>query len=226
MSIERNLHNQKHEQEASQVSPTQATPSDLSLESDSPQLEPRELTDPQQIRALAHPIRIALLEALTLEGPLTATRAGELIGESPTTCSFHLRQLAKYGFVEEAVRGPGRKHPWRLTHVGFRFGDVHDDLKNTLSARALERVLRERYLARLQTAMESRYDYPQEWQKVTSMSEYIVYVTADELEAISQALEAVLTSHRERLTDPSQRPSNALPIEILTVLYPLQPSSS
>lgn len=51
---------------------------------------------------MAHPVRVALLEALSLQGPMTATEAGERIGESPTTCSFHLRQLAKYGFVEEA----------------------------------------------------------------------------------------------------------------------------
>ena len=62
--------------------------------------EPRKLTDPRAMRAVAHPIRIALLEVLGSEGPLTATEAGELIGESPTTCSFHLRQLAKYGFIE------------------------------------------------------------------------------------------------------------------------------
>ena len=61
--------------------------------------ELREVRDAQTMRALAHPVKIALVEVLSLEGPLTATEAGERIGESPTTCSFHLRQLAKYGFV-------------------------------------------------------------------------------------------------------------------------------
>ena len=71
----------------------------------------RQLTDSQTLRALTHPVRIALIEALLLGGAMTATEVGERISESPTTCSFHLRQLAKYGFVEEAggVRaGPGR----------------------------------------------------------------------------------------------------------------------
>ena len=91
-----------------------------------PSLEPRKLTDPRTMRAVAHPVRIALLEVLTAEGPLTATQAGELIGESPTTCSFHLRQLAKYGFIEEAGAGPGRQRPWRLIYTGLRFSDVSD----------------------------------------------------------------------------------------------------
>src|ERR1700686_3735301 len=84
----------------------------------------RDVNDPKTLRALTHPVRLALLEALALEGPLTATAAGELIGESPTTCSFHFRQLAKYGFVEEADAGPGRNRPWKIINVGMRFSDV------------------------------------------------------------------------------------------------------
>ena len=54
------------------------------------------------MRALAHPVRVALLELLGRDGPMTATQAGEALGESPANASFHLRTLAKYGFVEEA----------------------------------------------------------------------------------------------------------------------------
>ena len=61
----------------------------------------RTVTDPRALRALAHPIRIRLLEVLGLAGPLTATQAGERIGETPTMCSFHLRQLAKWLFRNE-----------------------------------------------------------------------------------------------------------------------------
>ena len=61
---------------------------------------PRDLgADPLAMRALAHPVRIRLLEELTFRGPLTATQAAHYIGESPSSCSFHLRTLAKYGFV-------------------------------------------------------------------------------------------------------------------------------
>ena len=78
----------------------------LNDEEPAPRREPlegvRELTDSRTLRALTHPVRIALIEALLLGGAMTATEVGERISESPTTCSFHLRQLAKYGFVEEA----------------------------------------------------------------------------------------------------------------------------
>src|ERR1700722_16636507 len=100
----------------------------MSLESTSdgesqPELEPdnrglRRVSDAQTMRALTHPVRIALFEQLSVGGPMTATQVGELIGESPTTCSFHLRQLAKYGFVEEAGGGKGRARPWRMSSIG------------------------------------------------------------------------------------------------------------
>src|SRR5207244_3338301 len=69
------------------------------------------LTDPRALRAYAHPVRMALMGLLRTEGPLTATRAAELLGESSGTCSFHLRQLARYGLVEEAGGGTGREKP-------------------------------------------------------------------------------------------------------------------
>src|ERR1700733_1448043 len=65
------------------------------------------VTDPRAMRALAHPVRIALIELLPHTGTLTATQASELLGESPANCAFHLRTLAKYGFVEEAGGGSG-----------------------------------------------------------------------------------------------------------------------
>src|SRR5262249_20638244 len=70
------------------------------------------------MRAVAHRVRVALLEALGKYKLLTATEAAEVVDESPSTCSFHLRQLAKYGFIEEAGGGTGRQRPWRLTQMG------------------------------------------------------------------------------------------------------------
>src|ERR1700735_4137978 len=95
----------------------------------------RDVTDPKTLRALTHPVRLALLEALALEGPLTATAAGELIGESPTTCSFHFRQLAKYGFVEEADSGPGRLRPWKIVNVGMRWSEINEDPETSVAAK-------------------------------------------------------------------------------------------
>jgi predicted transcriptional regulator len=183
----------------------------------------RELTDPRAMRALTHPVRLALLEALGLEGPLSATGAAEVIGESPTTCSFHFRQLAKYGFVEEASTGPGRTRNWRLTRVGMRWTDVHDDAETQIAARALSQTLRERWLARLQAAFELRTSYPPRWQEVTGQSEFMLHVTPEELRALDQEITARLNSFRERIARPELRPDDSLPVEVLLFAYPVRP---
>ena len=85
----------------------------------------------------SHPIRVALLEVLIVHGSLTATQAGELVGESPTTCSFHLRQLAKYGFIEKAGERKGLQRLWQLVRVGMvidlpLIGDRREDMYTVL----------------------------------------------------------------------------------------------
>lgn len=191
----------------------------------SPEPDPdvRELTDPRAMRAITHPVRLALIEALSLEGPLTATRAAEVIGESPTTCSFHFRQLAKYGFVEQAATGPGRMRSWRLTRVGMRFTDLHDDPATRIAARALSRTLRERSFARLQAYYEERSSYPVSWQEVTGSSDFTLHVTPDELRAVDEEVTAILRRYRDRIAHPDRRPPDSLPVEVLLFAYPVSP---
>jgi hypothetical protein len=77
------------------------------------------------------------------------TRCAELLGESQASCSFHLRQLAKYGFVEEAQPASWRERPWRLTSVSQRWSSLHTDPSGVLAAAELGRVFVERETARL-----------------------------------------------------------------------------
>jgi predicted ArsR family transcriptional regulator len=187
-----------------------------------PTVELRQLTDAQTMRALAHPVRIGLIEALSLHGPLTATEVGDLIGESATTCSFHLRQLEKYGFVEEAGGGKGRSRPWKMSSIGMRMSATHDDPETALAAGALAGMFRDRQLKRYQNWRENRTSYPQDWQNAASDSEFITYMTAAELQELNDELSDLLLSRfKERLADPAQRPAGALPVEMLFMSYPI-----
>jgi DNA-binding transcriptional ArsR family regulator len=185
--------------------------------------EDRQINDARTLRALAHPVRLALIESLTLHGPLTATEVGELIGESATTCSFHLRQLAKYGFVEEAGGGKGRARPWRMQTIGMRFGDVNNDPETQVAAGVLGRLLRERQLERYWNWRQARASYPVEWQEAAFDGEYLFHLTARELADLNEELVELLhTRYRERLTDPSKRPADSRPVEFLAFSYPMQ----
>ncbi len=89
---------------------------------------PVELTDPRMMRALAHQARIAIWTHLGMRGPATATECAEIAGLSPSACSYHLRTLARYGFVEEdpASAADGRERPWRARLLAFTM-DVGPD---------------------------------------------------------------------------------------------------
>jgi hypothetical protein len=184
--------------------------------------ELRDVNDPKTLRALTHPVRLALLEALALEGPLTATAAGELIGESPTTCSFHFRQLAKYGFVEEADTGPGRLRPWKVVNVGMRFSDVTEDAETSVAAKSLERMVFDRAMGRLSSYISTKANFPKEWQEASQNVETLLWVTPAELQSLTNEVLEIFNRFRDRITDSSLRAEGSLPVEALMFTYPVR----
>jgi predicted transcriptional regulator len=180
----------------------------------------RELTDPRELRAMTHPVRLALLEVLNLHQALTATEAGELIGESPTTCSFHLRQLAKYGFVEEAGDAPGRRRPWRLATRGVRFSAASGDPEMGAASTALEGLLVQRWIERFTQWQRVRSHYPVEWQEAASAGEFLLHLTSAELLEIQKEVLVILERYHDRNADASLRPEASRPVEIVTFGYP------
>lgn len=102
-----------------------------------------ESVDLRAMRALTHPLRLDLLELLTAHGPATAAGCGRALGVAQANCSFHLRQLAKYGFVEEADQGADRRERrWRVAPARsvIRFGPEYEGV----ALRQLDRLLVER----------------------------------------------------------------------------------
>ncbi|MBC6461034.1 winged helix-turn-helix domain-containing protein [Actinomadura sp. HBU206391] len=74
------------------------------------------LDDPGRLKALSHPLRRRILHRLRAHGPATSTTLGEVLGANTGTTSYHLRQLEKYGFIEEIPeRSAGRERWWRRT---------------------------------------------------------------------------------------------------------------
>ena len=180
---------------------------------------PRQLTDPKAMRAMAHPVRLALMQELNDAGTLTATEAAERVGESPSNCSFHLRQLAKYGFVEEAPGGKGRQRPWRAVHTGFSMTDVHEDPETSLAAGALARVVTDRWLERARVGLERRQYLPEEWRRVTGTDQFTLYVTPAEMKEFNDEMLARFDRFRERIADPSKRPEGARAVEHVSFYY-------
>ena len=173
-----------------------------------PRLEPRDLAaDPLAMRALAHPTRIRLMEELTLRGQMTATEAAEHVGESPSSCSFHLRMLAKYGFVEEAEGGAGRRRPWRVVAVGGRWRSGPDTEAAERAAGDLLRVqVRRRDDELLDEHLTRRDELPDEWTAVVHHASFDGWLTPAELGEIGDRLLEMWRPFLPRLRDPAERP--------------------
>lgn len=183
--------------------------------------EVRELRDAATLRALSHPIRVALLDALAVHGRLTATKAGELIGETATTCSFHLRQLGRYGFAQR-VEGPDkRQRPWELTHVRLQFQINEDDPLAAEVASGVASAFRRLHLERLQTWQQTRSEWPAEWREAADQSQFILWATPDEINEVVDEYRRVLSRFKDRLVDVRRRPEGARPFEVLTFAYPI-----
>jgi DNA-binding transcriptional ArsR family regulator len=177
--------------------------------------------DPHAIRALAHPVRLRLLELLVHAGTLTATQASDALGESPANCAFHLRTLAKYGYVEEAGGGRGRERPWRRTHVGLHFESVPGNSDYSAAVHALEDTLFAVLIDRARTALAGRGSWPEAWHGRLGEQEIITYLTPDEADQLLEDLIMLLSRYQDRLDHPERRPKDAIPVEILSLAYPL-----
>ena len=178
------------------------------------------LTDPRALRAYAHPVRMALVGLLRTEGPLTATRAAELLGESSGTCSFHLRQLAKYGLVEGAGGGAGREKPWRATAMFTSWEAAPANPELAAATGLLNTVVAERYFEQLMHWLEKSQHEPEEWQEAALFGDRLAYLTAAELTEIGGKVRELLDPYADRTADPSLRPDGARPISYLHLAFP------
>jgi predicted transcriptional regulator len=191
---------------------------------DLPQLD---LNDPKAMRALAHPLRWALLEALGHAGTLTATQASEMLGESPANCAFHLRTLAKYGFVEEAGGGKGRERPWRRAYGRMSWHARQGDEQFRLAGQALNQVWLDRVLSRARRSLAATTSWPEGFEDDLGGSTSMFYVTPEEARKVHAELmktfeRTIGQEHRfaER-RDPARRPPGAVPVEFVLLAYPI-----
>jgi DNA-binding transcriptional ArsR family regulator len=180
-----------------------------------------QLTDPRALRALAHPTRLDLMGLLRRGEPLTATQAGERIGESAASCSFHLRQLAKYGLVEEAGGGRGRERPWRATAISTEWAARGADEETDAAGTLLSKVVVERYFQNTIGWLDRRGSEDPEWIEAGMISDALVYMTAEELLEIDAKIRALLEPYLRRLEDREPPAAGARAVNLIALGFPL-----
>ena len=166
-----------------------------------------DVRDPRALRALAHPVRGALLAALRMHGPSTATRLGERLGESSGSASYHLRQLAAFGFVEE-VPGEtgGRERWWRAAHRSTRWSSA--ELLDDPTGREVVEEMEHRLIAQQRRVLAAhaaeREDLDDTWRAAVSLSDWSLHLSPAGLRALTAELDAVLTRWRDEREEDGQ----------------------
>jgi hypothetical protein len=173
----------------------------------------RVVSGPETIRALTHALRLRLLDLFRPGVELTATQCAKHTGESVASCSFHLRQLEKYGYVERVV-ARGKERPWRAVSRGFSMRPDLTDPQALGAVKAFAGVWLSERLALYRRWLDHADREDPSWLSASTSTSQEVWATRDELDDLSRDLEQLTDRYCGR-DDPAQRPPGARRVHLL-----------
>jgi DNA-binding transcriptional ArsR family regulator len=169
----------------------------------------RVITEVDELKAVTHPLRVRMLAALRADGPATATELARRFDTDTGTTSYHLRRLARYGFVEEAEQRDGRERRWRASEPTTSWDEAA--LAATAEGRAALSVMRRHQLAALERAVSAyeaaQTDLPSEWVAVSGMSDLRARLAPRSLRELERRVFAMIDElSAADADDPDARP--------------------
>ncbi|QYC39407.1 Helix-turn-helix domain protein [Nonomuraea coxensis DSM 45129] len=181
------------------------------------------LSDPKAMRALAHPARLQILNRLGVEESATATEVAEIAGITPSAASYHLRMLAKYGFVEDAPpRGDGRERLWRAVGKPLSVGLLPEDQPEVRDAKvALMAAFRREANREADRALAEVERESEEWRDATVFNRTRVKATAHELIRLHEAIQELVEPYAIRNREKTGVPDGARVAEVQVNLFPV-----
>ena len=183
-----------------------------------------EVSDVRALRALSHPLRNRLLGLLRLNGPATASQLGRVVGESSGSTSYHLRQLAVYGFVEGAEgHGNARERWWRARHrlTSWQAADVLAQEGGAEVQDEMTRLQLDVHARILDAWHEQKDRLDPAWSAAASLNDYALRLRPDQARALADELDAVVS--RWMSEHPSDVPADGTElVSVLTDVVPLR----
>ncbi|MFD4377733.1 ArsR/SmtB family transcription factor [Streptomyces sp. NPDC058486] len=189
-----------------------------------PQKHETRVLDPRSLRGLAHPLRIQLLRSLRHQGPATASQLAERLGESSGATSYHLRQLAAHGFVEDDPSlGKGRERWWTAAQQGISWDEsLHADPDPQVRG-AADLLLHEtatNHTQELSTWIATRQDWPA-WAGASDLSDFTLRLPPAAARELGERLHALIDEYRD---SPASEAPDAARVRLHLHTFP-QPES-
>lgn len=181
--------------------------------------------DASALKALAHPLRVRMYDLLADGGPATASQLAEQVGESSGTTSYHLRFLARHGFIEEDTDRGGRRERWWRTRPGgftLQAQQFLDDPDASSDLEVVGRELWRSYARQLDRWFRSATGWGQEWISSSVSTTSRMVAAPDELRALREELLAVVARHQQQLSERTP-PPGAARVMAQIHLFPIEP---
>jgi DNA-binding transcriptional ArsR family regulator len=178
--------------------------------------------DSHTLRGLAHPVRVRLLGLLRIDGPSTATKLGERLGLSSAATSYHLRQLATYGFIVDAEDlSAGRERWWRAAHRVTTFDlTPSSDPDSAAEGEAYLRSVVEISAGNVHRYLDERPTLPAEWQGAGTLSDLTLRLSPEQADELGRAMWALVEA-RPRADDPdAEVPEGSRRVNVQLQVYP------
>ena len=163
--------------------------------------------DAAALKAIAHPLRVQILRLLELHEQVSVTSLAQELGETTGAVSYHLRQLARHGLVEEGgddgeagQRTPGRRRRWwrmavdEIHMTGMAFMEREDTRE---AAGFLLREFQTSRSRRLAHWFATATSWPEEWQRASSDMDGTLRLDPAQTRALADELKAVIDRYRE-----------------------------
>ena len=181
----------------------------------------RVVPDATALKALAHPVRLRMLGMLRVDGAATATQLAARLGLNSGATSYHLRQLAQYGFIEDAPGQSRRDRWWRSCHEITSVPAAQAEGEALDVAVAFTQAALSWQVGQMQQALEEYAELPAEWRKASTASDIIIPLTAEQAEALTKRLtEIVLDAMREAPPLGEPMPPGTVPFSVMLHTFP------
>jgi len=186
----------------------------------------REITrivpDATALKALTHPVRLRMLGMLRIDGPATATGLAERLGLNSGATSYHLRQLAQHGFIEEAADQPSRRDRWwQARHESTSFFEPGGTEEQFDTSVAFAQAALSEQVNLMQRAQDEFVQLPPDWQATTQISDFTIALTTAQANALKdKLLELLWQAMREAPGLGADLPPGVEPYTVMLHAFP------
>lgn len=183
--------------------------------------------DTAALRALAHPVRLAILGALRTDGPATVGDVASAHGIAAGSASYHLRTLAQHGFVEETGAPAGARASDRRTRwwrsvartTDWDPSDFDDSPAGAAAAAAFARSIVDVLHARAVEAVERREELDVPWREAQYLADDQLWLSLEDTSALRADIEALMSTWHDR-SRPAGARDGARPVALVVQTFP------